>query len=118
MCINISKSKCIHFGLRLEVPCTDLIATFRSNIKWVHSCCYLGIVFVSGRTFKCNFDHAKSRFFKAFNAVYGKVGRLASEDVVLGLLYSRCLPVLLYATEACLLLSRNTQHDRSRFAGG
>ena len=59
--------------------------------------------------FKCNYDHAKSSFFKAFNAVYGKVGRLASEEVVLGLLRSKCLPILLYATEACPLLSRNKQ---------
>ena len=59
--------------------------------------------------FKCNFDHAKSRFFKAFNAVYGRVGRLASEEVVLGLLHSKCLPILLYGTETCPLLSRNKQ---------
>jgi len=66
--------------------------------------------FVSGNwMFKCNFDHSKSRFFKAFNVVYGKVGCLASDEVVLGLLRSKCLPVLLYATEACPLLSRNKQ---------
>ena len=59
--------------------------------------------------FKCDFDHAKSCFFSAFNAVYGKVGRLASEEVVLNLLRSKCLPVLLYAIEACPLLSRNKQ---------
>ena len=45
----------------------------------------------------------------AFNAVYARVGRLASEEVVLGLLRSKCLPILLYATEACPLLSRNKQ---------
>ena len=109
MCINVSKSKCIRFGLRFEAPCADLVSTFGGNIKWVDCCRYLGVFFVSGRTFKCNFDHAKSRFFKAFNAVYGRVGRLASEEVVLGLLRSKCLPILLYATEACPLLSRNKQ---------
>jgi len=46
---------------------------------------------------------------RVFNAVYGTVGRLASEEVVLSLLRSKCLPILLYATEACLLLSRNKQ---------
>ena len=59
------------------------------------------IFFNSGCTFKCNFDNAKSCFFRAFNALCSKVGRLASEEVVLSL----NLPVLLYATEACLLLS-------------
>ena len=41
--------------------------------------------------------------------MYGKGGRLASEEVVLSLLRSRCLPILLYATEACPLLSCNKQ---------
>ena len=36
-----------------------------------------------------------------------KVGRYASEDVVLSLVTSKCLPVLLYATEVCPLLSRD-----------
>ena len=109
MCINVNKSKCIRFGPRFAAPCTELVSTFGGNIKWVKCCRYLGVFFDSGRTLKCNFDHAKSRFFRAFNAVYGKVGRLASEEVVLDLLRSKCLPILLYATEACPLLARDTQ---------
>jgi len=35
--------------------------------------------------------------------VFGKVGRLASEDVVLRLVNSKCMPVLLYAAEVCPL---------------
>ena len=46
-------------------------------------CRYLDLFFVSDRMFKCNFDHSKSRLFKAFNDVYGKVGRLVSGEVVL-----------------------------------
>ena len=42
-------------------------------------------------------------------AIFGKVGRLATEDVVLGLLRSKCLPILLYATEACPWLARDKQ---------
>ena len=109
MCINVSKSKCIRFGPRFAAPCTELVSTFGGNIKWVQCCRYLGVFFDSGRTLKCNFDHAKSRFFKAFNAIFGKVGRLATEDVVLHLLQSKCLPILLYATEACPLLARDKQ---------
>ena len=48
----------------------------------------------------------KSRFFRAFNAILGKVGRIASEEVILALLKAKCFPILLYATEACPLLSR------------
>jgi len=65
------------------------------------------VFFTTGCTFKCNFDNAKSCFFRAFNVLYSKVGRLASEKVVLSLIRAHCLPILLYATDACPLLSRN-----------
>jgi len=45
---------------------------------------------------------------RAFSdALYSKVGRLASEEVVLSLIRAKCIPILLNATEACPLLSRN-----------
>ena len=41
--------------------------------------------------------------------MYGKVGRAAFEECVLALLQAKCLPSLLYGTEACPLLSRDRQ---------
>jgi len=35
--------------------------------------------------------------------VFGKVGRCASEDVIVELLKTKCLPSLLYGIEACLV---------------
>jgi len=60
--------------------------------------------FVSGRAFKCSFDQCKCQYYKAFNAVLSKVGRLASDEVVLDLIRNRCLPVLSYGVEACPML--------------
>ena len=57
--------------------------------------------FVRGRYFKCNLDNAKASFYRAFNAVYGRIGRSASEEVILQLIRFKCLPCLLYALEAC-----------------
>jgi len=37
----------------------------------------------------------------SFNAVLGKVGRCVSEQVIVELLKTKCLPSLLYGTEAC-----------------
>jgi len=37
------------------------------------------------------------------NSVFGKVGRVASEEVTIQLFNSKCVPVLLYALEACSL---------------
>jgi len=42
-----------------------------------------------------------------FNALYSEVGRIASEEVVSSLIRAKCLPILLHATEACPILSRN-----------
>ena len=46
---------------------------------------YLGVYLVSGRTFKCCFDNAKSKFFRAFNAINSKIGGTASEETILTL---------------------------------
>ena len=39
--------------------------------------------------------------YRSFNAIFGKIGRIASDEVVLELFKKKCLPVLLYGTEAC-----------------
>jgi len=48
-------------------------------------------------------DYAKKSFYRAFTAVFGKVGRVASDNVVAELLKTKCLPILLYGLEACPL---------------
>jgi len=81
MHVNVNKSMCIRFGQRSNVQCADLSSKHGGSLKWVNSCRYLGVHFVSGRTLKCSFDSAKSKFCRAFNAVYSKVGRAASEEI-------------------------------------
>ena len=48
-------------------------------------------------------DIAKQSFYRAANAIFGKVGRHASEEVILQLVSGKCVPVLLYGLEACPL---------------
>ena len=57
---------------------------------------------VKSRIFQCLIDEAKRYFYSAANAIFGKVGRLASEEVTLHLLKTKCIPILLYGLEACL----------------
>jgi len=109
MKINVSKSMCVRFGPRFNLDCAELISLYGDALKWVTSCRYLCVYLVSGRTFKCSFSNAIARFFRAFNAMYGIIGRAASEETILELLHAKCLPILLYATEACPLLSRDKQ---------
>jgi len=39
---------------------------------------------------------SKKSFYKSFNAIFGKIGRSATSDVVINVLNVKCLPVLLY----------------------
>jgi len=65
------------------------------------------VFFVSCCTFKCNFDNAKSCFFRAFNALYSNVGTLASEEVALCLI--KCLPIYYYMRLRRVHYSRVTE---------
>ena len=42
----------------------------------------------------CN--SSKKSFHRSINAIFGKVGRIASEEVILHLVKTECLPILLY----------------------
>ena len=48
-----------------------------------------------------NFDNATASFYRAFNTVFGRIGRSGSEEVIIELINSKCLPCLLYALETC-----------------
>jgi len=64
---------------------------------------YLGVYIVRAMKFKCSIDDAKRSFYRAANSIFAKVGRLASEEVIVQLLKQKYLPVLLYASEVCNL---------------
>ena len=64
---------------------------------------YLGIYTVSAKVFKCSLHYAKCASHRAANAIFGKVGRTSSEEVLLQLVKSKCLPILLYSLKACPL---------------
>jgi len=49
------------------------------------------------------FDMAKRSFCRTDNAIFGKVGGRAPEDVILELIRSKCLPALLYGLEVFVL---------------
>jgi hypothetical protein len=64
---------------------------------------YLGIIIVNARTFKCSLDHAKRAYYRSLNAIFGRIGRSAYDEVVLQLVTNKCLPILMYGSEACSL---------------
>ena len=48
---------------------------------------------------KCSLDAAKRGFYRAANSIFGKVGRIALEEVVIHLIRTKCVPILLYGLE-------------------
>jgi len=97
----------MRFGSRFNADCDNLRLARGGSLQWSSKCRYLGVHFVSGRAFRCSFDQCKCQYYRAFNAVFSKVGRLASEEVVLDLIRNKCLPVLLYGVEVCPMLVRD-----------
>ena len=107
MKINARKSVCIRVGPRFDASCAELQCADGSFLKWHSSCRYLGVYFKSGRFLRCSFEQARVKFFRAFNAILGRVGRLASKEVVLSLMKAKCFPVLFYGLDVCPVLSRD-----------
>jgi len=71
------------------------------EILWTNTVKYLGVYPVSSKTFRCAIDNAKKSLYRSFNCIFGKVGRLASEHVMVKLLKTKCLLLLLYGMEVC-----------------
>jgi len=46
-------------------------------------------------------------FYRAANSIFVKIGRTASEDVLIELLKTKCMPILLYRFEVCNLCTRD-----------
>ncbi len=61
----------------------------------------MGVEIRAARKFSCCVKRVKAGFYRAFNSVFGRIGRNAPEDVVIELLRTKCMPILLNAAEAC-----------------
>jgi hypothetical protein len=54
---------------------------------------YLGIYLLRSRSFASSVHHAITFFF-TFNAIFGKIGRKLSDEVILKLFKTKCVQVL------------------------
>jgi len=69
----------------MNVPCSDICASSGIPIPWVSELIYLGIYILKSRSFKCSLPIHRKAFYCSANTIFGKVGRIASEEVVLEL---------------------------------
>jgi len=104
MCINTKKSCYIRIGPRCNVKCASISTMKGHNLPWVSAIRYLGTYIINGRQFRCSVTNSKRSFNRSTNAIFGKVGRIASEEVTLQLVKSKGLFILLYGLECYSLL--------------
>ena len=71
------------------------------ELKWCGSIRYLGVYITSATVFRCSVSHNKQTTYGAFNAIFGKVGRAASAEVMIQLFNSKCLSILYYGIDVC-----------------
>jgi len=100
---SLDVSVLVHDGMSIKTSNGHII-------PWVTEFWYLGTYIVGGRTFKCSTTHAKRSFHRAINAIFGKIGRLASEEVILELVKNKCMPCLLYGLE-CYTLPKSSSRS-------
>jgi len=103
MSLNVKKSCCIRIGVRYSAKCFNIVNTEGQELSWTTEVRYIRVFIEATSSFKCSLDNAKRSSYRSFNSIFGRVGRLASNEVILQLLKSKCLPVLYYSMEACPL---------------
>jgi len=77
----------------------SITTTDGHKLPWVKEIRYLGVHITQSRKLRCSLNHAKQSFYQSINAIFWKIGRTASEEVILELVKSKCLPISLYGLE-------------------
>jgi len=92
MAINFKKLCCIRIGPGSNKTIGTL---YSETIPWVTEMRYFAIYFVQSRKLKCSLDAAKRGFYRAANSklIFSKIGRTASEEVILQIISSKCMPI-------------------------
>ena len=101
MSINVGKSACLRIGKDYKTAPLCIKTSDGREIPWQNSIRYLGMYLIANKVFTCSFDNAKKCYYRAFNAIYSKIGGIASEEVIVEMLKMKCLPVLLYGIDVC-----------------
>ena len=103
-CITTPVAVCSSWAYKCIVSSdiwSDLV--IYTAISWVNTLWYLGMHICAAHKFSCSICDAKKLFYRSFNCIIGKIGRIASENVIVELLKTKCLPSLFYGLEACQL---------------
>jgi len=93
----------MRIGQRSNVMCQRLRSLSGAFLPWLTEIKYLGVHIVKCNSFKISMDHSRRSFYRAANVIFGRVGRIAFEEVVLHLMSTKCIPIFVYGLEDCPL---------------
>ena len=90
MSINVGKSACLRIGKDYKTAPLCIRTSDGREIPWQNNIrylgMYLGMYLIANKVFTCSFDNAKKCYYRAFNAIYSKIGGIASEEVIVEML--------------------------------
>ena len=89
---TVIESTCIRIGPRFNANCCNIVTRDGRELAWTNVVRYLGIFTESASCFKCFLDNAKRSFYWSFNGTFGRVGRIASKEVIVQLVKAKCFP--------------------------
>ena len=98
MSLDAKKSACIRIGPRFNANCCNIVTRDGRELAWTNVVRYLGIFIESASCFTCS-------FCRSFNGIFGRVGRIASNEVIVQLVKSKFFPVLFYGLCANISIS-------------
>ena len=84
----------------INLRLVDMRSLSGAFLPWLTEINYLGVHIVESKSFKILTDQSRRSFYRAANAIFARVGRIASEEVVLHLMstkfnvYQSCYTVL------------------------
>jgi len=89
----------------MDAPYASISPTTGCNIQnlWVKELRYLSVHILQSRTFKCSLSNHRKAVYRSASAIFGKIGLIVSEDVILQLIKSTYISSLLYDVDACAL---------------
>ena len=99
----INSKNCAVLRIGHKAVCVN-VSVAGMPVQYVNSAKYLGVMLQSHKQFRVDLHYVKSRFYKSFNSIFHRAGRVRNE-VTLHLVSAYCKPHLLYVTESLNLSS-------------
>ena len=84
----------------MDAPYASISEATGCTIQILWELRYLSVHILQSRMFKCSLSNHRKAVYRSANAIFGKIGLIVSEDVILQLINSTCISSLLYDVDA------------------